>query len=344
MKAFFVGWNSPSNIALVKYWGKLPGQIPANPSVSFTLNNSITFFEIAAYEQNLDKIEVELYFEGTRPEKFENKIVKFLESQIVHFPWVKDYKLVMHSKNTFPHSSGIASSASSMSALCLCLLSIDEKIKNTKLSREDFYKKASFFSRLASGSAARSVYPGLVTWGEIVSISESSSEYAKEIVSSNVHPIFKDYCDAIMIVDANEKSVSSRAGHSLMENHPFKEARFKRARENTEALLVALKTGDLEAFVSIVEEEALSLHACMMTSSPSFILLKPRSLEVIEKIRQFREQTKIPVCFTIDAGPNIHLLYPMMYQEDVKDWINHTFSDLRIIYDHVGNGPINLKE
>ncbi len=343
MDSYKVSWQSPSNIALVKYWGKVPVQVPANPSISFTLKKSLTTMEVEAEKKLPGKISVDFYFEGELNEKFKNKIVKFLTGQTTRFPWLLDFHLTMKSTNTFPHSSGIASSASSMSALNLCLLSLDEKIKGENFRPEDFYKEASDLSRQASGSAGRSVYPYLATWGEIDSLVGSSNFFASPVDKKDIHPLFHNYCDSILIVDGAEKSVSSRAGHALMDTHPFKEQRFIRARQNLSRLLIAMKDGDMETFIEVVEEEALMLHALMMTSTPSYILLKPMSLHLIEKIREMRARTKIPVCFTIDAGPNIHLLYPAGYKKDVESWLNSEFKDLKIIHDEVGDGPGNLK-
>lgn len=344
MKNFTTSWSSPSNIALVKYWGKIPHQIPTNPSISFTLKNSVTTMDMEAEESNKNTIDVEFIFEGKTNDKFKAKIVKFFETQLERFPWLLNYKLAIKSENTFPHSSGIASSASSMSALCLCLLSLDEKMTGNTLHPEDFYQEASDLSRKASGSAGRSVYPFLVTWGEIDSIPNSSNLFAAPVNKEEINPIFHNYCDSILIVDAGEKSVSSRAGHSLMDTHPFREARFKRAHENLSRLLLAMKEGKMDEFIEIVEEDALMLHALMMTSTPSFILLKPMSLHLIEKIREFRAKTQIPVCFTIDAGPNIHLLYPQEYKKSVMEWLNGEFKDLKIIHDEVGMGPVRIKD
>ncbi|AUN98159.1 diphosphomevalonate decarboxylase [Bacteriovorax stolpii] len=344
MEKLSVSWSSPSNIALVKYWGKIPHQIPCNPSVSFTLKNSLTIMDVEAEKTNAGEIQVDFFFEGKINEKFKSKIVKFLESERERFDWITNYKLTIKSENTFPHSSGIASSASSMSALCLSLLSLDEKITGVKTQTEDFYKEASDLSRRASGSAGRSVYPYLVSWGEIDSVVGSSNLFAAPVNKADIHPMFHDYCDSIMIVDAAEKSVSSRAGHSLMDSHPFRELRYKRAHENLEKLLSAMKEGKMEDFISIVEEDALMLHALMMTSTPSFILLKPMSLLLIEKIRDYRAKTNIPVCFTIDAGPNIHLLYPKAHETAVKEWLAMEFKDLRIIHDETGPGPVKIKD
>lgn len=342
MDSYKVSWQSPSNIALVKYWGKIPVQVPANPSISFTLKKSLTTLEIQTVKKTAGEISLDFYFEGKLNEKFKAKIEKFLMGQIIRFPWLKDYHLEMKSSNTFPHSSGIASSASSMSALALCLLSLDEKIKGETFRQEDFFKEASDLSRQASGSAGRSVFPYLVTWGEIDTVIDSSNLFASPVDKKEIHSMFHDYCDSIIIVDAEEKSVSSRAGHALMDSHPFKEERFLRARKNLGQLMIAMKDGDMDKFIEIVEEEALMLHALMMTSTPSYILLKPMSLHLIEKIREFRLATKTPVCFTIDAGPNIHLLYPAKYAEEVKAWLAQEFKELRIIHDEVGEGPGKL--
>ena len=328
---YTVSWSAPSNIALVKYWGKRPVQLPSNPSVSFTLTKSLTNFQVSAISKVTTDIEVDFIFEGTTNQKFQEKIVKFLQTQIGFFPWLVDFKLVIQSSNTFPHSSGIASSASSMAALCLSLCSLHESISGKKLP--DFNMKASELARLASGSAGRSVYPFMASWGIV------SEEYASPVLKTDIHPDFHQFCDSILIVDAKEKSVSSRAGHSLMETHPFREARFDLARKNCEMLLIAMKTGDMQTFIEIVEQEALMLHALMMTSTPSYILLKPDSLFLIEKIRAFRTEKNIPVCFTIDAGPNIHLLYPALYKKEVQTWCETLIPGMKIIHDEAGGFP-----
>ncbi len=339
---FKTGWVSPSNIALVKYWGKKAKQIPQNPSVSFTLKNSVTILTIEVFKS--DSFSLDFKFEGVANSKFQEKISKFLHFQFDEFSWLRGHHLEISSHNTFPHSSGIASSASSMSALCLSLLSVDEHFKGQLYSKDDFFKKASYLSRLASGSAARSVYGGLVCWGESSAFPLGSNLYA--INFNDTHNIFKDYCDSILIVNDSEKSVSSRAGHSLMENHPYGQIRFHQAAQNFKDCLHILKTGDIEKFISLVEEEALSLHALMMTSRPSYLLLKPESLKLIEMIRLYRLENHVPVCFTIDAGPNIHLLYPKKYSDQVKIWVEQIVSveipKLQWIHDEVGSGPLKL--
>ena len=108
-------WSSPSNIALVKYWGKKDNQIPANPSVSFTLNNCKTITTLAfAKKENQDTFSFDLLFEGKTKEDFKPKIQQFFERVFIYLPFLKDYHFTIDTRNTFPHSSGIASSASGL--------------------------------------------------------------------------------------------------------------------------------------------------------------------------------------------------------------------------------------
>ena len=334
-----VGWQSPSNIALVKYWGKRGKQLPQNPSISFTLSEcrSETFVTF----EKADRFGFRFFFEGKENPAFGAKIEKFLLDNQMFFPFINQLHLMVESCNTFPHSSGIASSASSMSAFVMCLLDIENQI----VSQQFDFQKASYFSRLASGSAARSVYPKMALWGATPCFEGSSDEYAVPL-ENDIHPVFKTYRDSILIVSGETKSVSSRAGHGLMEGNPYAPARYARANENIENLLVALKSGDMDTFINITESEALQLHALMMCSNPSFILMKPNTLNLIYEIREFREETKIPLCFTLDAGPNVHLLYPEQEADKVEYYIKNVLADYcdreRWIADRVGDGPKKL--
>ena len=161
------------------------------------------------------------------------------------------------SKNSFPHSSGIASSASSMSALAMCLIDIESQINSQS---ELDYKKASLLSRLASGSACRSVYEKIAVWGTTEFVEDSSNDYAVPFYKT-IDPVFHEFHDDILIISAVEKSVSSRAGHALMEDNPYSKARFEQANEHMGLLIKSMENGDLKSFGSIVEKEALTLHA-----------------------------------------------------------------------------------
>ena len=144
-----VSWESPSNIALVKYWGKKPIQLPANASISFTLKNCYTSTKLSFQKANARTVQV--FVEGKEQPSFLKKIEIFFERIESYCPYVTGYTFKIETENTFPHSSGIASSASGFSALALCVLSIERKV--TAMRDAVFYKKASFLSRLGSGSA-----------------------------------------------------------------------------------------------------------------------------------------------------------------------------------------------
>jgi len=171
-----VSWQSPSNIALVKYWGKYGEQLPKNASISFTLSNCHTkttlSFEKAT---STEDFQFEVYLDGKREKGFEPKIQKFFERIETYVPFLRDYKFKIETSNSFPHSSGIASSASGMSALALCLLSIEKQLASEEISEEFFYKKASFLARLGSGSACRSIEGPLIVWGKHADIEGSSN-------------------------------------------------------------------------------------------------------------------------------------------------------------------------
>lgn len=336
-------WSAPSNIALVKYWGKKENQIPANPSVSFTLNSckTITVLSYKKKDRSED-FSFDLLFEGKPKEDFKPKIQKFFERIECYLPFLKEYHFTIDTHNTFPHSSGIASSASGMSALSMGLMSLEKELF-PEMTDDFFFQKASFLARLGSGSACRSVKGKIIVWGNHQKI-EGSSDLFGVSYPYAVHENFNNYQDTILLVDKGEKQVSSTVGHDLMHNHPYAERRFLQAHENVEALLSVFATGDLNQFIKIVESEALTLHAMMMTSMPYFILMKPNTLEIINKIWAFREKTKIPTCFTLDAGANVHILYPEKYKNEVLDFIKTELivycQNSQYLCDEIGNGAI----
>ena len=314
-------WSSPSNIALIKYWGKKKDQIPENPSISFTLDECKTTTKLSFSKRSTvsEGYDFEVIFEGENNEDFKPKIEIFFDRIIEYLPFLKDYSFVIETENSFPHSSGIASSASGMSALAMCLMSM-EKEMNPDMTEDYFIRKGSFLARLGSGSASRSVEGDLVVWGKHETI-EGSSDLFGVKYPYEVHENFKDYHDTILLVDKGEKQVSSTVGHGLMHGHPFAQRRFQQANHHLDKFRTILKTGDLKSFIEIVESEALTLHAMMMTSNPYFILMKPNTLEIINRIWTFREETEVPICFTLDAGANVHVLFPDNYASKIYDFI-----------------------
>ena len=338
-------WQTPSNIALVKYWGKSDPQIPKNASISFTLNNCHTITSIDFVKKNPSlEINFELFFEGEKKEAFKPKIGQFFDRIKEYCPYVFEYDMIINSENSFPHSSGIASSASGLSAIAMCLLNLEKEL-NPSLSEEYIKQKASFLARLGSGSASRSVEGPLVVWGNHPKVEGSSDLFGVKF-PYKVHSVFENYQDAILLVDKGEKQVSSTVGHNLMHKHPFAEQRFLQANENLSEISEVLQNGDVDKFINIVESEALTLHAMMLTSNPYFILMKPKTLEIINEIWSFREQTGSKICFTLDAGANVHVLYLENEKEKVNEFIAESLSKYcqngQYIFDAVGFGAKKL--
>lgn len=337
-------WSAPSNIALVKYWGKTGQQIPANPSISFTLNNCKTITKLDfEKKEDASSFSFDLLFEGQPKESFRPKIEKFFERVEAYLPFLKQYHFTIDTQNTFPHSSGIASSASGMAALAVNLMSLERQL-NPAMTEEYFNQKASFLARLGSGSACRSVKGNVVIWGEHGGTADSSNLFGVEF--TQVNEAFNNYQDTILLVDKGEKQVSSTIGHDLMHGHPFAEQRFAQAHVNLTAMKMALSEGDIESFIKITESEALTLHAMMMTSSPYFILMKPNTLEIINRIWKYRAETGVPVCFTLDAGANVHVLYPENVSSKVLDFIKTELvgycQNSQYICDKIGTGAVKM--
>jgi diphosphomevalonate decarboxylase len=371
-----VTWKTPSNIALVKYWGKQEPQIPENTSISFTLDACFTLttleyklrskrqpeLDSSSHNEMLKQVQHEgskadepfdcvqdrldrsfnfdIYFEDEKKDDFKPKIQQFFERIVKYVPFLKDFEFIIKSRNSFPHSSGIASSASGMSALALCVMSIEKEL-NPEITGEYFNKKASFLARLGSGSACRSIEGELIIWGNHKEIEGSSNLFGVKF-PYKIHDIFKNYHDTILLVDEGVKQVSSTVGHQLMHNHPFAKQRFNQANDNISKISKVLQSGNLKEFAAIVESEALSLHAMMMTSNPYFILMKPNTLKIINKIWEFRVETNSNICFTLDAGANVHVLFPESEKESVNNFIINELiqfcQENHYICDRIGQG------
>lgn len=300
----------------------------------------------------MDGFSFEVYLDGQAKPDFHPKIETFFNRIESYVPFVRQYHFVITTENTFPHSSGIASSASGMSALAMCLMSLEKILSNAQKPKDFkgeyelyFKNKGSFLARLGSGSAARSIEGELVSWGEHEDYVGSSDLYGT-VYQDQVHQVFRNYQDVILLVDKGEKQVSSTVGHNLMHNHPFAENRFLQARDHMSQMKDILASGDLDAFIALVEGEALTLHAMMMTSQPYFILMRPNTLSIINAIWNFRKNTGSKACFTLDAGANVHLLFPENEKDKVYDFIKKELvvycQNGHYICDNVGQGAKQL--
>jgi len=333
-------WEAPANIALIKYWGKKELQIPENPSLSFTLSKSRTTTSVKI-SNTLKKGSWSFSYEGQSKTSFEPKIQTFFTRIRSLMPFLDEVGITIDSSNNFPHSSGISSSASFYSSLALALCDLESQFEGKHHENNDFLKRASSLARLGSGSAARSVYGKVVTWGES-QLQGSSNLFASPLISA-IHNDYLEYRDAILVINSSAKPMSSSVGHGLMEQNPYSSSRYDEARTNFKELLQSLESGDKEPFINIVEHEAQTLHGLILSSKGGSILLKPNTLKAIELIKNHRIETDSKCCFTLDAGPNIHLLYPNNEKEEIQMLIQNKLEPLcengRWIDDAIGDGP-----
>jgi diphosphomevalonate decarboxylase len=334
-------WRSPSNIALVKYWGKKAGQLPLNPSISMTLEETSTITRVEAeFAGEAGGGIVSINGDDRHP--FLPKMENLLNWLVQEIPSLENTRLQVETSNNFPHSAGIASSASGMSAFALCLLSIAEEASGKKMELMDFFKMASFVSRRGSGSACRSVFGGFTVWGKTPAVPGSSDLFAIP-VTDRVHPSLRTLHDTVLVVSSVPKSLSSSGGHALMQSHPYTRSRIRQAGDNLSELLNALSVGDLNHLSKITENEALTLHALIMSSTGGVILMEPQTVQMIKQIRAAR-QKGLAVFFTLDAGPNVHLLYPESSVPEVEAFIREELIPLcengSRINDHCGTGPV----
>ncbi len=334
-----ISYSSPSNIAIVKYWGKEPGdQIPMNPSLSMTLDKCRSFTTVEYEIQKGSEPYIEVVFEGKRAIDIEAKLQRWFTKISYFFSWLNYATLKVDSHNNFPHSSGIASSASGMSTMAMCLAMIDAHLNEGKMPGITVQSNV---SRLGSGSASRSVMGPWVLWGKTPLVPDACNEYA--VLVPNVHDTFLNLHDTIIVVDKEPKRVSSRDGHSLMDLHPWRAGRIEQVKTNIATLLDALKSGDWNAFQKVAENEALSLHALMFASEGGIMLWKGSTIDWMHYIRDQRRKTGVPMTFTLDAGANLHLLYPENAAGDVLKIIESSpVPRLEFIHDKTGYGPEKL--
>jgi len=334
-----VSFSSPSNIAIVKYWGKEPGdQIPMNPSLSMTLDQCRSFTTVEYEIRKGTEPHIEVVFEGKRSIDIEAKLQRWFTKISYFFSWLNYASLKVESHNNFPHSAGIASSASGMSTMAMCLSVIDSHLNNGQMPGLDIQSN---ISRLGSGSASRSVMGPWVLWGKTDLVQGACDEHA--VVVPDIHPDFNNLNDTIIVVDKEPKRISSRDGHTFMEMHPWRKGRIEQAHQNMGLLIEALKKGDWPLFQKVTENEALSLHALMLASEGGILLWKGNTIDWMHYIRDQRKKISLPLTFTLDAGANLHLLYPVEVKDQVMEIIDSSpVPRLEILHDQTGKGPLML--
>ena len=287
------------NIAFIKYWGdRDPAlRLPANGSISMNLDGLFTRTSVQF---------------GNFPEGDQ----LFLNDQPIAGPgltrvstllgWVRqhsgiDLPALVVSENNFPIGAGIASSASAFAALALSAsTAAGLTLTEPELSR---------LARTGSGSACRSIPSGYVEWlpGE-----DDETSYAISFAS----PEHWDLVDCVAIVNREHKKTGSTEGHYLANTSPLQEARVSDAPRRLIICRQAVMSRDFEAFSWIVEQDCNLMHAVMITSNPPLLYWQPGTLAVMHAVMDWRREN-LPVCYTIDAGPNVHVICEGWASEEI---------------------------
>jgi diphosphomevalonate decarboxylase len=268
--------KAPANIALIKYWGKRDEKLrlPANSSISMNLSEAYTVTSV----------------EFNKKFKFDSLSINDLKV-IRNISKINDFAKV-ESKNNFPKSSGNASSASGFAALTVAAASA----AGLNLAEREL----SILARMGSGSACRSIPDGFVEWKMGTTTNDS---YAHSLFAPN----FWNICDLIVIVGEGNKKVSSTEGHAEAASSPFYKTRIAGMENKVKEIKSAIKGKDFTELGEILEAEAVNMHTVMMTSNPPLYYWKPETLNVMAGVIELREKG-LESYFTIDAGPNVHVI------------------------------------
>lgn len=292
--------SAPSNIALVKYWGKRDAarQWPANDSLSMTLSTARTITTAAPSAADT------IIYNGRTlaPEaKDFQKIARHLER--LRAATGQTSGLAIETHNTFPSGCGIASSASGFAALttAACAALIDCADLRALSARGFTAERLADLARQGSGSACRSTMGGYVRWF-------SGDAPDRQSVATSLAPGHFDLADVIVVLSDEEKAVSSSEAHAFAWSSKLFPPRLAGIPERLKRLERALAAGDFTRLGLEIEAEALEMHAVIMTATPSVHYLTEASVQVCSWLRQQRQRGGIEAYFTIDAGPNIHVL------------------------------------
>ncbi|MDX1601258.1 MAG: diphosphomevalonate decarboxylase [Anaerolineales bacterium] len=280
------------NIALIKYWGNRDSRLrlPANSSLSMTLGGLRTHTQVT-FSPGLDSDRLLINGQQASPAAHE-RTFRHLDL-FREMSGVDDYAAI-ESHNSFPLGAGIASSASAFAALTVAACeALDLPSDGPTLSR---------LARRGSGSASRSIFGGFVQWNA----ADSDEDCYAEPIAPADHWELHDW---IAVVSKEEKSVGSTRGHELASSSPLQSARVQHTSLRLDECRRALMAKDFAALARVVELDSDMMHAVMMTSSPPLQYWLPATLEVMHRVRQLRADG-LPVCYTLDAGPNVHCLCP----------------------------------
>jgi len=313
------------NIAFIKYWGNKDHElrIPANGSLSMNLAPLETRTTVS-FDTEL-VADILLLNNEPGSEAALIRVSGFLD-RVRSLANIKTKARVV-SENTFPTGTGIASSASAFAALALAA--------STSLGLDLSEKELSQLARTGSGSASRSIPGGFVEW-------QAGKDHESSFATSIAGPEYWDLVDFIVLISQEHKTVVSSDGHRFADSSPLQGARVADAQSRLDTCRKALLEKDFMGFAEVVEQDSNLMHSVMMTSNPPLYYWLPGTLEVMQAVRSWREEG-LPVCFTIDAGPNVHVICLSEAAEIVRRKLG-SLADVKSLLECQPGGPAYLLE
>lgn len=283
---------SHPNIAFIKYWGNRDDalRLPANGSISMNLG-ALTTRTTVRFDDSLARDELTLNGHSIAGEGLA-RVSNFLD--IVRKLAGRTTRAAVESRNDFPTGAGIASSASAFAALALAATSAAGlKMAEPELSR---------LARRGSGSACRSIPAGFTEW-------EAGTADGDSFARSIAPPEHWALVDCIAIIHAGEKEAGSTQGHHIAATSPIQAARVADANRRLNECRESILKKDFERLAKVIELDSNLLHAVMMTSTPPLYYWQGATVDVMRSVQRWRREG-IPCAFSIDAGPNVHVISP----------------------------------
>ena len=286
------------NIAIIKYWGNRDNalRLPVNGSISMNLAGlfarTTVRFDASLRANALSINNREVTGKGLERVSYILELVRGMAKT--------NERAEVVSANNFPTGAGIASSAAAFAALALAA----SKAAGLDLSERELSRLA----RRGSGSAARSIPGGFVEW-------RMGTGEADSVAESIARPEHWNLADCVAIVSAGHKTTGSTEGHAIAGTSPLQAARVADATRRLDLCRAAVLGRDFEALAKIVELDSDMMHAVMITSTPALHYWEAASVAVMQSVRAWR-QDGLPVCYTVDAGPNVHVLCPREVQKE----------------------------
>ncbi|MCX6732429.1 MAG: diphosphomevalonate decarboxylase [Candidatus Roizmanbacteria bacterium] len=314
-----------SNIAFIKYWGRKEEtlRLPSNGSISMNLSNLFTTTTVE-FRSDLNKDDV--LVNGEENNAINSRISKHLDR--IRMLLQKNIYAKVISQNSFAASAGLASSASGFAALTVAGVAA----AGLHLSE----KELSILARQGSGSACRSIPDGFVEW---LDGNTSEDSYAYKLFDQS----YWDLCDIVTVISKEKKDVPTSTGQQTASSSIFFQTRLNNIAQKIKTCKNLIKTKNFDEFGKLIEMEALELHTIMFTSWPSLIYLEPTSLTVMKEVKKLRDEG-ISVYFTIDAGPNIHIICQAKDIDIVQKRINSIPEIIETIVNQPSKGTYLLED